>query len=103
MPPAPGSRRGRGRGRVPPLSIQSYHDRRGYFSVTDLVGPLWCEQAFTYNILGMGHLPVAERPETITLPSGKVLQPDRTIAERREEIQVQGREVHAKQIGRAHV
>ncbi|PWN25744.1 hypothetical protein BDZ90DRAFT_261949 [Jaminaea rosea] len=88
-------RRGRSN-RVAPLSVQSYHARRGYFSVSDLVGPLWCEQAFTYNILGLGHLPVSERPATITLPSGNVIQPDRTIAERREEIQVQGREVHAK-------
>lgn len=46
-------KRGRRRPTSPPLSLAHYASQKGYWSVSDLVAPLWCEYLFQYNVLGM--------------------------------------------------
>ncbi|CAO1627008.1 unnamed protein product [Jaminaea pallidilutea] len=86
----------RRRSRAPPKDLASYAQSKGYFSVSELVGPTWCEFAYNYGVLGLSFLPVAERPTEVTLPSGLVIKPDQAVAVRREEVQIRGREVHEK-------
>lgn len=86
----------RRRSRAPPKDLASYAQSKGYFSVSELVGPTWCEYAYNYGVLGLSFLPVAERPTEVTLPSGLVIKPDQAVAVRREEVQIRGREVHEK-------
>ncbi|KAI3483177.1 hypothetical protein L1887_53957 [Cichorium endivia] len=57
----------------PPTSLPDHFSRKGYLSVSDLVGPSWCEYAYQYNILSLSHLPPALRPETITTEAGQTL------------------------------
>jgi exonuclease V len=64
--------------------------------VTDLVSPVWCEYAFQYNLLGMSHLPVSERPEQIATPDGNIVRPNVEIAHGRERVLKSGREVHER-------
>lgn len=94
-PRSPSSKRRR-RSRIPPSSVTAFIESKGYFSVTELVGPTWCEYSYQYGILGLSFLPVAERPKEILLPSGNVIKPNETLAVRKEQIQVQGREIHKK-------
>jgi exonuclease V len=80
----------------PPTSLMDYTLSRGYCSVTDLVSPLWCEYAFQYNLLGMSHLPVSQRPEQIATPQGNIVKPNVEISVEREKILQSGREVHKR-------
>lgn len=82
--------------RKPAKSLSSHARTKGYLSVTDLVSPLWCEYAFHYGILGMRHLPVAQRPEEIETADGHVIRPDTKVAQQREKVLVGGRKVHER-------
>lgn len=82
--------------RTPPTSLQDYLASKPYLYVTDLVGPVWCEYSHQYNILGMSHLPISQRPETITLPSGKQLRPRADLVQNRDKIVKAGTKIHAK-------
>ncbi|PWN20370.1 hypothetical protein BCV69DRAFT_283243 [Microstroma glucosiphilum] len=88
----PGTRRSH----IAPSSLAAYVESKGYFSVTELVGPTWCEYSYQYGIFGLSFLPASQRPTEVALPSGAVLRPNFVLAEKKEEIQVAGREIHKK-------
>ena len=70
--------------------------RGGTYSVTDLVAPVWCEYAAQYNVLGMSHLPVSQRPAQIATPQGNVVSVDVGKAQQREKVLDAGRIVHRR-------
>lgn len=90
-----GQRRSRGRSK-PPTSLVEYAVSRDYCSVTDLVSPVWCEYAFQYNLLGLSHLPVSERPKEITTPQGKIVKVNVEKAQQRDKILTAGKQVHKR-------
>ncbi|CAO1617152.1 unnamed protein product [Parajaminaea phylloscopi] len=92
----PANARRRRRRLSAPKSIVHYAQRKLYFSVTELVGPTWCEVSYQYGILGQSSLPLAERPLEVTLPSGQVIKPNTDLVQRKEVIQQKGRDVHRK-------
>lgn len=77
-----------------PSSLQVYASAKAHLSVTDLVGPAWCEYLFQYRILGLAHLPISQRPEKVVTPQGATLVPDSTIAQQREQTLASGKAVH---------
>ncbi|CAO1628872.1 unnamed protein product [Sympodiomycopsis kandeliae] len=81
---------------IPPASIQDHLKVKQYLYVTDLVGPVWCEYSYQYNIMGMTHLPISQRPESITLPSGKEIRPSTDLVQKRDKIVKAGTQIHAK-------
>lgn len=88
--------RRRRRGKVAPVSIEAFAKAKGYFSVSELVGPTWCEYSYQYGIFGLSSLPVPERPQEVVLPSGHTIKPIQELIVRKEQIQNRGREVHRK-------
>lgn len=89
-------RHGTRRSHIAPSSLAAYVESKGYLSVTELVGPTWCEFSYQYGIFGLSFLPASQRPTEVALPSGAVLRPNFVLAEKKEEIQVAGREIHKK-------
>lgn len=87
--------------RSPPASIQDHIRRKGNLSVSDLVGPIWCETAFQYSILGMTNLKIEDprRPEKIITPQGNVIVPNKARAQQKEKVLESGTKVH-KQLER---
>lgn len=79
---------------TPPRSITDHIERKRVLSVTDLVSPSWCEYAYLYNILAQSHLPLTQRPTSITTPQGNVLTPSWAQLVARDEILAQGVKVH---------
>ncbi|WFC94631.1 hypothetical protein MBRA1_001264 [Malassezia brasiliensis] len=79
---------------TPPRSISDHIERKRVLSVTDLVSPSWCEYAYLYNILAQSHLPLLQRPTSITTPQGNVLTPSWAQLVARDEILAQGVKVH---------
>lgn len=80
--------------RTPPQSIPDHVGRKRVLSVTDLVSPSWCEYAYLYNILAQSHLPLQQRPQSITTPQGNVLTPSWAQLQAREEVLARGVAVH---------
>ncbi|KAI0275271.1 exonuclease V [Gloeopeniophorella convolvens] len=68
--------------------------RRGTLSVTDLVGPSWCEVQFDYGLRQGRNRVVADRPETFVSSKGKVIAVQKKVAEENEKIMDRGRSVH---------
>lgn len=91
-PSTPRTRRAR---RPPPTSLPDHFSRKGYLSVSDLVGPSWCEYAYQYNILSLSHLPPALRPETITTEAGQTLAAAADLVAAKEVTLQAGKAVHS--------
>ncbi|ODN78010.1 hypothetical protein L202_05096 [Cryptococcus amylolentus CBS 6039] len=70
--------------------------RKGYLSVSDLVGPLWCETQYDYRLRTLPYLPVAQRPSTITSTSGKLITVDTVRTEGKERVMKRGGEIHKR-------
>ncbi|KAJ9119498.1 hypothetical protein QFC22_003206 [Naganishia vaughanmartiniae] len=70
--------------------------KRGFFSVTDLVAPSWCEVQFDYRLRSKSYLPVAARPDTFQTSTGAVLVVNKEIAGTGEKIMRKGEQVHKK-------
>ncbi|SCV74801.1 BQ2448_7830 [Microbotryum intermedium] len=77
---------------------ERYRKRRGWgaLSVTDLVGPSWCEYQHTYRLASKAYLPPLERPTEILSKSGATITIDRTRTVAREKILDGGKAVHLK-------
>ncbi|ORY90833.1 exonuclease V a 5' deoxyribonuclease-domain-containing protein [Leucosporidium creatinivorum] len=80
----------------PPSLWERFRKRRGWggLSVSDLVGPSWCEVQHSYRLSSKSHLPPEERPATIVTSTGATipLNQKRTVA--REVVLDKGRAVH---------
>ncbi|KAF8312547.1 hypothetical protein DL93DRAFT_2168416 [Clavulina sp. PMI_390] len=99
------SRSGRGSSfmRISPRSFNSYGHHTllrafrpsGYLSVSDLVGPSWCEVKFDYNLRwAPRHLRAAEKPNSVVTRSGKEIPVKKASAQRGEAIRDAGTAVH---------
>lgn len=86
------------RGRGPPASLQEHASRKGSLSVSDLIGPIYCEYQYQYGILGQAHLRLSnpERPTKIITPAGNTIVPDPIRAEQKEKVMDRGTKVHKK-------
>ncbi|SNX87105.1 uncharacterized protein MEPE_05815 [Melanopsichium pennsylvanicum] len=80
--------------RSPPASLPDHFNRKGYLSVSDLVGPSWCEYNYQYGILSLSHLPPSQRPSTITTVSGTILSAAPALVEKKDAILFAGKTVH---------
>lgn len=84
----------RSRHRSPPTSLPDHFSRKGYLSVSDLVGPSWCEYNYQYGILSLSHLPPALRPATITTEAGQSLTASASLVAQKEKTLDAGKAVH---------
>ncbi len=91
---APAEQRRSRRRRTPPSSLPDHFSRKGYLSVSDLVGPSWCEYNYQYGILSLSHLPPALRPATITTETGTTLAPSTDLIEKKDKTLTAGKAVH---------
>ncbi|GMK54152.1 hypothetical protein CspeluHIS016_0107380 [Cutaneotrichosporon spelunceum] len=69
---------------------------RGNLSVSDLVGPVWCEVQFDYRLRTFPYLPVSKRPTTITSTKGATIHVDQTKVEGKERILKRGETIHKR-------
>ncbi|CED83551.1 Uncharacterized conserved protein [Phaffia rhodozyma] len=76
-------------------SLFSQFRKRGFFSVTDLTAPTWCEVQYQYGLLGRKHLPPSERPTSIITPKGNVIELDQSRAIENHKTMEQGTKIHA--------
>ncbi|BEI81750.1 hypothetical protein CcaverHIS002_0209100 [Cutaneotrichosporon cavernicola] len=87
-----------------PLAISPFGEfrHRGNLSVSDLVGPVWCEVQFDYRLRTLPYLPVSQRPTTIISPKGASISVDQAKVEGKERILRRGerleREIHPEEI-----
>ncbi|KAF5312739.1 hypothetical protein D9619_002639 [Psilocybe cf. subviscida] len=63
-------------------------------SVTDLVGPSWCEVQYDYGLRGKRSRPVKNRPKSFVSASGKTIVPTVAVAQTNENTTRQGLKVH---------
>ncbi|SPO30726.1 uncharacterized protein UTRI_05343 [Ustilago trichophora] len=87
------SSRGRTR-RQPPTSLPDHFARKGYLSVSDLVGPSWCEYNYQYGVLSLSHLPPSQRPTTITTEAGQTLAAAPQLVAKKDATLTAGKAVH---------
>ena len=80
--------------RSPPTSLPDHFARKGYLSVSDLVGPAWCEYNYQYGILSLSHLPPSQRPATITTEAGQTLAAAPQLVAQKETTLNAGKAVH---------
>ncbi|GAC94879.1 hypothetical protein PHSY_002452 [Pseudozyma hubeiensis SY62] len=78
----------------PPASLPDHFSRKGYLSVSDLVGPSWCEYNYQYGILSLSHLPPSLRPSTITTESGATLAAAPQLVAQKETTLNAGKAIH---------
>ncbi|CDS01478.1 hypothetical protein, partial [Sporisorium scitamineum] len=78
----------------PPTSLPDHFARKGYLSVSDLVGPSWCEYNYQYGILSLSHLPPSQRPATITTEAGQTLSAAPQLVAQKESTLQAGKAVH---------
>ncbi|KAH7338830.1 exonuclease V a 5' deoxyribonuclease-domain-containing protein [Rhizoctonia solani] len=69
---------------------------RNSLSVSDLVGPVWCEVQFDYGLRGKRYLPPSLRPEVLETRSGKKIQVQQEVAIKNHRILKKGTAVHKK-------
>lgn len=77
-------------------SLYSAFRRRGFFSVSDLVGPLYCEVQYDYRLRSKPYLPAELRPTSITTSTGASIPVNKTLAVSRDKIMAKGDVVHKK-------
>ncbi|EGN96230.1 hypothetical protein SERLA73DRAFT_76210 [Serpula lacrymans var. lacrymans S7.3] len=75
---------------------QSHREWRGTFSVTDLVGPTWCEVQFDYGLRQMRDKRLEQRPKSFTTGSGKVITVKDNVAAQNDRIITRGKSVHSQ-------
>ncbi|PWY98139.1 hypothetical protein BCV70DRAFT_202310 [Testicularia cyperi] len=77
-----------------PKSLPDHFRHKGYLSVSDLVGPSWCEYNYQYGILSLSHLPPSQRPQSITTEAGQVLAPASDLIQKKEKVLDGGKAIH---------
>ncbi|WVR06097.1 hypothetical protein IAU60_003125 [Kwoniella sp. DSM 27419] len=77
-------------------SLFAQFRRKGFLSVSDLVGPIWCETQYDYRLRTMPFLPPAQRPSKITSTSGKEIQVDTVKVEGKERVLRRGEKIHKR-------
>ncbi|WWC86518.1 uncharacterized protein L201_001395 [Kwoniella dendrophila CBS 6074] len=70
--------------------------KKGYLSVSDLVGPLWCETQYDYRLRTLPFLPPSQRPDTIKSKDGNEIVVDKVKVEDKEKILKRGEKIHKR-------
>ncbi|KAH9923591.1 exonuclease V [Fomitopsis serialis] len=65
-----------------------------HFSVSDLVGPAWCEVQFDYGLRQKRHLKPEQRPESFVTDEGKTISVDKGVAQQNHRVITRGQSVH---------
>ncbi|KAI0800592.1 exonuclease V [Fomes fomentarius] len=85
------------RGKYPQPKRSPYEQFRSWnrlLSVTDLVGPSWCEVQFDYGLRQKRHKKLADRPDSFVTSEGKVIRISKHAAATNDRIVTRGRSVH---------
>ncbi|KAG8742609.1 hypothetical protein FRC10_001207 [Ceratobasidium sp. 414] len=89
-----------GRASSPPTVTMSLYTQfrllRNGLTVSDLVGPAWCELQFDYGLRGGRHLPASQRPAALQSRTGKVIPVQLDVAEKNDVVKQGGSTVHKK-------
>ncbi|KAI0632186.1 exonuclease V a 5' deoxyribonuclease-domain-containing protein [Trametes polyzona] len=86
------SRRVKGPGRRSPF--QQFRSWRGALSVTDLVGPSWCEVQFDYGLRQQRHKKLEDRPSSFVTEEGKIITIVQSVAAENNRTTTRGKSVH---------
>ncbi|WWD09676.1 hypothetical protein V865_007804 [Kwoniella europaea PYCC6329] len=70
--------------------------KRGYLSVSDLVGPVWCETQYDYRLRTLPYLPPSQRPDIIKSKEGNEIVVDKVKVEGKEKILKRGEKIHKR-------
>ncbi|EIW59587.1 uncharacterized protein TRAVEDRAFT_58347 [Trametes versicolor FP-101664 SS1] len=89
-----GGGRGRGNGglRAPLQQFRSW--KGGILSVTDLVGPSWCELQFDYALRQQRHRKLADRPASFVTAEGKTIHVAQDLASQNDRTVARGKSIH---------
>lgn len=63
---------------------------RNSLSVSDLVGPIWCEVQFDYGLRGRRNLPPSQRPTVVQTRLGKEIKVQRDVAVKNDRVMKKG-------------
>ncbi|WVQ97298.1 hypothetical protein IAU59_004409 [Kwoniella sp. CBS 9459] len=78
------------------LSPFAQFRKKGFLSVSDLVGPIWCETQYDYRLRTMPFLPPEKRPNIIKSTAGKEIVVDKIKVEGKERILRRGEKIHKR-------
>ncbi|WWC66139.1 uncharacterized protein I206_100039 [Kwoniella pini CBS 10737] len=70
--------------------------KRGHLSVSDLVGPIWCETQYDYRLRTLPYLPPSQRPDVIKSKEGNEIVIDKVKVEGKERILKRGEKIHKR-------
>ncbi|KAL7419212.1 hypothetical protein Q5752_006049 [Cryptotrichosporon argae] len=70
--------------------------KKGFLSVSDLVGTVWCEVQYDYRLRTLPFLPPAQRPAVITTTKGREIVVDKVKVEGKERILRRGQKIHKR-------
>nr|XP_019049532.1 hypothetical protein I302_03321 [Kwoniella bestiolae CBS 10118]OCF28462.1 hypothetical protein I302_03321 [Kwoniella bestiolae CBS 10118] len=70
--------------------------KKGYLSVSDLVGPVWCETQYDYRLRTLPYLPPSQRPDIIKSKEGNEIVVDKIKVEGKEKILKRGEKIHKR-------
>ncbi|ORY23370.1 exonuclease V [Naematelia encephala] len=70
--------------------------KKGFLSVSDLVGTVWCEVQYDYRLRTLPYLPAAQRPEKITSTKGVEIKVDKIKVEDKEKVLKRGQKIHKR-------
>ncbi|KIK99480.1 hypothetical protein PAXRUDRAFT_822717 [Paxillus rubicundulus Ve08.2h10] len=98
--PHPSSPQPSPRSSRPELTVQNktlferFLSWKKYFSVTDLVSPIWCEVQYEYGLYGRRYRPLAQRPSSFASKSGKKIRVQQDVAQNNDRRLKRGKSVH---------
>ncbi|QRV94888.1 defects in morphology protein 1, precursor [Ceratobasidium sp. AG-Ba] len=99
LPSSPAPTLGRSSRSPSPTSMSLYslfRSSRNSLSVSDIVGPAWCELQYDYGLRGRRHLPVSKRPTQVVSRTGKIIPVQKSVAAKNDVVKKGGTSVHKK-------
>ncbi|KAK4689483.1 exonuclease V, partial [Tremellales sp. Uapishka_1] len=78
------------------LSPFAQFRKKGFLSVSDLVGTVWCEVQYDYRLRTLPYLPPNQRPAVITSTKGKEIVVDQIKVEGKEKVLRRGEKIHKR-------
>ncbi|WVF70631.1 hypothetical protein IAT40_005424 [Kwoniella sp. CBS 6097] len=78
------------------LSPFAQFRKKGFLSVSDLVGPIWCETQYDYKLRTLPFLPPEKRPDVIKSAAGTEIVVNKVKVEGKERILRRGEKIHKR-------